>query len=84
LEYPPHECIWSIFASSIRASTIRLPSGTSNVPTPSTVNFGMQKLLISDPADSHYSLPQVKIISQNAIEPQRAQRGEESTEKILF
>ena len=33
-------CNWSMPASSINASTRRLPSGTSNVPTPSTVNFG--------------------------------------------
>src|SRR5262249_33620917 len=38
---PPQACSWSTPASSSRASTMRFPWGTSNSPTPSTVNFGM-------------------------------------------
>src|SRR5439155_12948904 len=38
---PPQACSWSIRASSSRASTRRLPCGTSKSPTPSTVSLGM-------------------------------------------
>src|SRR5262249_55409191 len=38
---PPQACNWSTFASSSRASTSRLPAGTSNSPTPSPRNFGI-------------------------------------------
>src|SRR5262245_53944854 len=38
---PPQACNWSILTSSSRARTSRFPGGTSNVPIPSTVNFGI-------------------------------------------
>ncbi len=39
--FPPQACNWSMPASSVNASTKRLPAGTSNSPTPSTVSFGI-------------------------------------------
>src|SRR5262245_23728960 len=41
LACPPQACNWSILASCSKASTSRLPAGTSHSPAPSTDSFGM-------------------------------------------
>src|SRR4051812_25132798 len=56
---PPQACSWSIFASSSSASTSRLPCGTSNVPTVSTVSFGTGALLRGRPPPR--SLPRAEV-----------------------